>query len=98
MSLYRRRGLPRFFVVVVVCLPRPMEGMGRLQFLDLFTELPVPPQPVESSEHFNVFFMYNIILSTTVSFLRMPYYFYKVSLFCTFPFFFASTLAFVLCI
>ena len=31
------------FVVVVVCLPRPMEGMGRLQFSDLFTELPVPP-------------------------------------------------------
>ena len=30
--------------VVVVCLPRPMEGMGRLQFSDLFTELPVPPQ------------------------------------------------------
>ena len=31
-------------IVVVVCLPRPMEGMGRLQFSDLFTELPVPPQ------------------------------------------------------
>ena len=31
-------------VVVVVCLPRPMEGMGRLQFSDLFTELPVPLQ------------------------------------------------------
>ena len=35
--------------VVVVCLLRPMEGtllllMGRLQFSDLFTELPVPPQ------------------------------------------------------
>ena len=28
----------------VVFLPRPMEGMGRLKFLDLFTELPVPPQ------------------------------------------------------
>ena len=29
----------------VVCLPRPMDGMGRLQFSDLFsTELPVPPQ------------------------------------------------------
>ena len=24
-------------VVVVVCLPRPMEGMGRLQFSDLFS-------------------------------------------------------------
>ena len=32
-------------MLVVVCLPRPMEGMGRLQFSDLFsTELPVPPQ------------------------------------------------------
>ena len=31
-------------VVVVVCLPRPMEGMGQLQFSDLFTELPVSPQ------------------------------------------------------
>ena len=25
---------------VVVFLPRPMEGMGRLRFSDLFTELP----------------------------------------------------------
>ena len=33
-----------FSGVVVVCLPRPMEGMGRLQFSDLFIELPVPPQ------------------------------------------------------
>ena len=32
------------FIVVVVFLPRPMEGMGRLQFSDLFTELPVSPQ------------------------------------------------------
>ena len=31
-------------VPVVVCLPIPMEGMGRLQFSDLFTELTVPPQ------------------------------------------------------
>ena len=31
----------------VVCLPRPMEGMGRLQFSDIFfTELSVPPQAV----------------------------------------------------
>ena len=28
----------------VDCLPRPMEGMGRLQFSDLLSELPVPPQ------------------------------------------------------
>ena len=30
-------------IVVVICLLRPMEGMGRLQFSDLFTEVPVPP-------------------------------------------------------
>ena len=30
--------------VVDVFLPRPMEGIRRLQFSDLFTELPVPPQ------------------------------------------------------
>ena len=29
--------------VVVVCLPGPLDGMGRLKFSDLFTELPVPP-------------------------------------------------------
>ena len=29
--------------VVVVCLPRPVEGRGRLKFSDLLTELPVPP-------------------------------------------------------
>ena len=31
------------FVVVVVYLPRPMEGMGIIQFSDLFTELTYPP-------------------------------------------------------
>ena len=30
--------------VFVVCLPKPMEGMGRLQFSDIFTKLSVPPQ------------------------------------------------------
>ena len=34
------------FIVVVACLPRPMEGMGRLQFSDLLTELPVPPHAI----------------------------------------------------
>ena len=29
---------------VVACLPRPMEGMGLLQFSDLFTELPISSQ------------------------------------------------------
>ena len=49
----------------VVCLPRLMEEMGRLQFSDLFTELPVPQQ---EGGHFNVFKFIYIILSTTVSF------------------------------
>ena len=31
-------------VVVVVCLTRPMEGMGLIKFSDLFIELPVLPQ------------------------------------------------------
>ena len=75
---------------VVVCLPRPMEGMGRLQFLDLF-----PPQncqfhhrQLESLEH--LMCLIYILLSTTVSHfwtLRMPFIFYKVSFFLyTFPF------------
>ena len=29
---------------VAVCLPRPMERIGRLQFSDLFVELTAPPQ------------------------------------------------------
>ena len=33
-------------LVVVVSLPRPMEEMGRLQFSNLFTELPVLPHAV----------------------------------------------------
>ena len=49
------------FKDVVVCLPRPMEGMGRLQFSDLFTELPVPPHVA------GVIGTFFIILSTTVS-------------------------------
>ena len=41
--------------VVVVCLPRPMEGMGRLQFSDLFfAELPVPSQTPGVVGTFNV--------------------------------------------
>ena len=35
---------PVMIVVVVVFRPRPMKGMGCLQFSDIFTELPVPPQ------------------------------------------------------
>ena len=46
-------------VVVVVCLPRPMEGMGRLQFSDFFfTELPVPPQAAGVVGPFNVLEVY----------------------------------------
>ena len=44
---------------VVVCLPRPMEGMGRLQFSDIFfTELPVPPQAPGVVGTFNVLDIY----------------------------------------
>ena len=32
------------YISDVVCLPRPVEGMGQLQFSDLFTELPDSPQ------------------------------------------------------
>ena len=38
-------------LVVVVCLPRPMEGMGRLQ-------LPVPPQAAGFVGTFNVLDIY----------------------------------------
>ena len=31
-------------IFVVVCLPKPIEGMRGLKFSDLFTELPVPSQ------------------------------------------------------
>ena len=48
------------YVVVVVCLPRLREGMGRLQFSDLFTELTVPPQAARVVGTFKcVFIIYN---------------------------------------
>ena len=47
-----------------------MEGMGRLHFLDLFTELAVPPQAAGVVGTFNVRFFF-IILSTTVSVLDL---------------------------
>ena len=81
---------------VVVCLPRPMEGMGRLQFSDLFfTELPVPPQAPGVVGTFNVL---DILLSTTVSRFFGPYgcHFYLQDLLFSFSFcihfHFASTL------
>ena len=46
-----------------------MVGIGRLQLIDLFTELPVPPQAAGVVGTFNVFFF--IILSTTVSVLDL---------------------------
>ena len=45
--------------VVVVCLPRPMEGMGRLKFSDLFTELSVPPQAAGVVGPFYCAFIYH---------------------------------------
>ena len=63
-------GFVNIVVVVVVCLPSTMEGMVSLQFSDLFTELPVPPQTVVTRAgvvgRFNV--LLYIILSTTVSY------------------------------
>ena len=69
--------------LVVVCLPRPMEGMGRLQFSDFFpTELPVPPQAagvigtfnvldIYPSEHYGLSFFWTLRMS----------FFYKVTFF-----------------
>ena len=45
-------------VGVVVFFPRPMEGMGRLQLSDLFTELPVPPQATGVIRTFYYFYYY----------------------------------------
>ena len=78
-------------VVVVVCLPRPMEGMGWLQFSDLFTELPVPPQADRVVGTFYcAFYITFWALRSHFWTLRMPYYFYKVSslsfFLCTFHF------------
>ena len=45
--------------VVVVCLPRHMEGMGRLQFSDLFSQnCQFHHRRLESLEHFNVLDIY----------------------------------------
>ena len=76
-------------VPVIVYLPRPMEGMGRLQFSYLFTELPVPPQAtavvgtfqcalyIYHSEHDGLIFRgYHIIFTGSLLFNL-----------CAFPFF-----------
>ena len=52
--------------IVVVCLPRPMEGMGRLQFSDLFSQnCQFHHRRLESLEH--LMCLIYILLSTTVS-------------------------------
>ena len=79
--------------VVVVCLPRPMEGMGRLQFSDLFTELPVPPQAAGVVGTFLMYLFY-ISFWALSSLIFGPYrwhFFYRVSLFCVHVHFFSST-------
>ena len=58
----------KLIIYVVVCLPRPMEGMGRLQFSDLFPELSVPLQAAGVVVTFESDF-YLFIFT-----LRMPYY------------------------
>ena len=71
-------------VVVVVRLPRPMEGNGVTQIFRSLQNCQFPHRRLESLEHFNVLYIYiYIILITTVSHfwtLRMPF-FLKVSLF-----------------
>ena len=57
-------------LTIVVCLPKPIEGMGRLQFSDLITELPVPPQTAEVVGTFYCL-KKKIIMSTAVSVLDL---------------------------
>ena len=53
-------------LVAVVCLPRPMEGMGRLQFSHLFSQYcQFHHRRLESLEH--LMCLIYILLSTTVS-------------------------------
>ena len=70
-----------YTTVVVVCLPRPMEGMGRLQFSDLFSQnCQFHHRRLESLEH--LMCLIYILLSTTDShFLDLTdaFFFYKVS-------------------
>ena len=70
-------------VVVVVFLPRPMEGMGRLQFSDLFSQnCQFHHRRLESLEH--LMCLIYILLSTTVSHffdLTDAFFFFKVSSF-----------------
>ena len=73
---------------VVVCLPRPMEGMGRLQFSDLFfpQNCQFHHRRLESLEH--LMCLIYILLSTTVShfldltdaifFTRSPFFYISI--------------------
>ena len=56
--LQRIKNQAACILTVVVFLPRSMEGMGRLQFSDLLTELPVPPQAVGVGGIFYVLIYY----------------------------------------
>ena len=77
-----------FIIVVVVCLPRPMEGMGRLQFSDLFSQnCQFHHRRLESLEH--LMCLIYILLSTTVShFLDLTdaFFFTRSSFLYKFPF------------
>ena len=72
--------------VVVVCLPRPMEGMGRLQFSDLFSQnCQFHHRRLESLEH--LMCLIYILLSTTVShFLDLTDAIFSSFFLYTFPF------------
>ena len=81
-------------LVVVVCLPRPMEGMGRLKFSDLFSQnCQFHHRRLESLKH--LMCLIYILLSTTVShfldltdailFTRSPFFPFFLLLY-TFPF------------
>ena len=96
-SSIRQRRVGRQQQHVVVCLPRPMEGMGRLQFSDLFSQnCQFHHRRLESLEH--LMCLIYILLSTTVSHfltLRMPFFFTRSLFYIIFyciHFHFASTL------
>ena len=68
-------------IVVVVFLPIPMEGMGRLQISDLFTELPVPPQAAGVIGTFKCDFYYISFSVLRSHFLQGLHFMYAFPLF-----------------
>ena len=62
--------LPRYVrkVPIAVRLPKPMEGLGLLQFSDLFIKQPVPPQAAGVVGGLKYIFYHSNILSITLSF------------------------------